>query len=341
VRSNRARVCAGEGLDAPSQGSRRSVLFLKGPETPTVRSLVLASAPQCLTAQQLRLGMERPPNAALEDFPDVLALVFERLPPIEQCVTVSRVARAWRRWAAAPRRDALRVEWRWVRSHRRQLPQWCLAEAWPRLSEPQRGHAALRAAACGDVERLRWLQAQEPCCLWTLRQMCSEAARNGHLDVLRWLRAQDPPACLWDAQTSWEAARGGHLDVLRWLRAQDPPCPWQHQMISAAAAGGHLDVLRWLRAQDPPCDWSLEACTAAAGGGHLDVLRWLRAQHPPCFWDETTCSIAALRGHLDALRWLRAQDPPCPWGVESCTEAARCGHLDVLKWPKTRPARGL
>lgn len=32
--------------------------------------------------------------------PDVLALIFQRLPIGDQCFTVSRVSKQWRQWAA-------------------------------------------------------------------------------------------------------------------------------------------------------------------------------------------------------------------------------------------------
>jgi hypothetical protein len=242
--------------------------------------------------------MEQPIGAAETEaahavcaLPDLMALVFERLPAVEQCVTVGRLSKAWRRWAA-PRCEALRAaEWHKQHWERLQVPQWCLAEAWPRIRAPQRASCAGRAAACGDVERLRWLRAQDPPC-YLANGLCEWAARNGHPNVVQWLRANDPP-CRWGTRTCAAAANAGHLDVLQWLRAQDPPCPWGESACSAAAAGDRLDVLRWLRAQDPPCPWGKHACTAAARHGHLDVLRWLRAQDPPCPWDEDRCRRAA------------------------------------------------
>jgi hypothetical protein len=159
---------------------------------------------------------------------DLVALVFERLPPAEQCVTVSRLARRWWRWAAS-RAEPLAVvlqhrepAWQW-RQRAPQLPLWSVAEAWPQLSAEQRTMAGLRAAACGDVERLRWL------------------------------RAQDPP-CPWDWQTCTAAARGGHLGLLRWLRAQDPPSPW-NKADCLEAAWEHDDVAVWIEMQASAVGW--------------------------------------------------------------------------------------
>jgi hypothetical protein len=241
--------------------------------------------------------------------PELLALVFERLPPVEQCVTVSRLAREWRRWASSRREQLLAaIAGQPLADRTRQPPRWCYAEAWPRLSDRQRSLAARRASACGDVERLQWLRAQAPPCPWET-ETCELAAEHGHLDVLRWLRAQDPP-CPWHELTCCYAAAEGHLDVLRWLRAQDPPCPWAHLACCDAAANGHLDVLRWLRAQDPPCPWGEGACLGAARHGHLDVLRWLRAQDPPCPWDKAACKVFA-RG-ADVRTWIDTQPEDSP-----------------------------
>jgi hypothetical protein len=224
--------------------------------------------------------MEQPPDAAARcgalavgALSELLALVFERLPHSEQSLTVGRLAREWRRWAA-PRRDELRRAWSVLPEDQRQLPLWCLIEAWPRMSGLQRGMTALLTAEWGNLERLRWLPAQDPSCPWR-GVMCDEAAHNGHLDVLRWLRAQDPPYP-WDKVTCSVAAASGHLDVLRWLRAQDPPCPWDERACTAAARGGHLDALRWMRAQDPACPWNKAACRAAARS--TGVCEWIDKQ---------------------------------------------------------------
>jgi hypothetical protein len=254
--------------------------------------------------------MEPPLDAAAVDgahavgaLPELLALVFERLPRVEQCVTVGRLAREWRRWAVSTR-EQLRAVWSELLPGKRQLPRWCLAEALPQLSERQLAVAARRAAGCGDLQRLQWLRAQRPAFGW------------------------DELTCTW-------AASYGHLDVLRWLRAQDPPCPWDEGTCNSAVLGGHLDVLRWLRAQQPPCPWSEQACGYAALRGHLDVLRWLRAQEPPCPWNERTCMAAAFFGSLDVLRWLRGQDPPCPGDKALCRNVAR--GAGIRAWINAQP----
>jgi hypothetical protein len=77
----------------------------------------------------------------------LLPLVFERLPPGEQCVVVGRLSREWRAWAAL-RRQRLQQERRaqdrdvspqssWYQVRRADyaaypLPLWAVQEAWPR-----------------------------------------------------------------------------------------------------------------------------------------------------------------------------------------------------------------
>ncbi|KAI8470767.1 MAG: hypothetical protein J3K34DRAFT_458686 [Monoraphidium minutum] len=293
--------------------------------------------------------------------PALLARIFERLPPVEQRVTVGRLSRAWRAWAA-PRAAALRREGRQeVRSNAAyRLPLWFVQEAWPSESTWRRTrmleraawhddtatlawarseggdakcwarHVCSGAAEGGSFAALQWLRRQEPPCPWD-EWTSRAAAVNGHLHVLQWLWEHEPP-CRWNDGACQEAARGGHLHVLQWLRRQEPPCPWSARACSAAAVNGHLHVLQWLRGQEPPCPCDGEACRAAAAGGHLHVLQWLRQQEPPCPWNGWVCRAAAAGGHLHVLQWLRGQEPPCPWTEWACEAAAAGGHLHVLQW---------
>ena len=126
----------------------------------------------------------------------VLALVFELLPPAEQCVTVAVLSREWHAWAAQKRNDlrrrlALEVGWAEPRLFDAfGLPLWLLCESWPRLSELQRRNAVYRAARHGDAVGLRW--AHSAGFDWD-GKVCHMAARGGHLAVLQWLRVQLPP----------------------------------------------------------------------------------------------------------------------------------------------------
>ena len=217
---------------------------------------------------------------------DVLALICSFLPPGAAILTVPRLNKALA--AAAARRTAdLRAAlaavadrgWFGPGLALFSIPLWALRQAWPRLTEDQRRHAAVRAAFHGDLAVLRWALPQLDITYWSC---CYAAAAGGQLAALQYARAL---GCSWDEWICRAAAGGGHMAVLQWARAQQPPCPWGEETCSAAAGGGHLAVLQWARAQDPPCPWDEKTCREAAGGGHLAVLQWVRAQHPPCPWD--------------------------------------------------------
>ncbi|KAI8470322.1 MAG: hypothetical protein J3K34DRAFT_521449 [Monoraphidium minutum] len=198
----------------------------------------------------------------------VLALIFERLPPVEQCVAVSRLGREWRRWA--PRAEQLRREHAAAALGARRLPLWFVQEAWPAQPSPAaRQRVVARAAWHGDVAALAWARHQQ-----------------------QGVGAED---CSWPAAVCRAAAEGGSLAALQWLRRQEPPCPWDDSVCRSAAEGGHLHVLQWLRGQEPPCPWSDGACSKAARRGHLAVLQWQRGQDPPC-----PCGFAALLAALNA-----------------------------------------
>ena len=257
----------------------------------------------------------------------VLGAIFERLPLAEQSMTVSRISCGWRQWAAA-RAPAIAF-----RAHDTggapELPEWCVREAWPRLTGSQRAARAEHAARQGNTEALEWMGEQGGF-HWS-DGSCQAAAGSGHLNTLQWLRRQQPPAP-WGEGTCAAAAAGGHLDVLQWARDQWPPCPWGRVMFRQAARGGHLAVLQWLRRVHTPFESDMWACQAAASGGHLEVLQWLRQHRPPYDWDEMACAAVARGGHLEVLQWMRRQAPPCPWNADVCTLAARGGHLAVLQW---------
>jgi hypothetical protein len=251
----------------------------------------------------------------------LLPLVFERLPPGEQCLTVARLGREWRAWAAA-RRAALHLG-AWCRPYNtHSVPLWALQEAWPGLEPYGKQQVARRAARHGDAQAIEWMlatggggnAARDPA-------LCSQAAAGGHLAVLQWLLQR---GCRWGESTCIEAARSGRLAVLQWARQHG--CPWGVNTSSSAADGGHLVVLQWLRQQG--CPWDERTCGSAADGGHLAVLQWAR-QHG-CPWDEYTCSRAAGSGHLAVLQWLRQHG--CPWDKKECKRRAWNRGKDVLPW---------
>jgi hypothetical protein len=290
--------------------------------------------------------------------PDLLAAgvplepVLERLPPIEQCLTVARLGREWRDWAT-PRRERLREAQRQLEREVRACPPlWALREAWPGLTRQQKDAAAARAARGGAGPLLQFMlcdggydshgrpalcaaaaagghlaalqlawQLGCPWDIWT----CRFAAAGGHLAVLQWARQH---GCPWDELTASYAAYGDHLAVLRWARQHG--CPWDNYTCREAARGGHLAVLQWARQEG--CPWNERTCTAAATGGHLAVLQWAR-QHG-CPWDDGTCRAAATGGHLAVLQWARQEG--CPWDRETCMLIAQ-RHEHVLAWIRAQP----
>ncbi|KAI8472352.1 MAG: hypothetical protein J3K34DRAFT_392383 [Monoraphidium minutum] len=306
------------------------------------RALTRVAVPRTLTRLQ-RVVSERAAAAAEHaaaaaatldkvSHPVVLALIFERLPPIEQCISVARLSRAWRRWAA-PKAEALRRKRRargGGAAHH--LPLWCMQEAWSSLPQPvARMGVLMHAARHGDVSALAWARrACAPAACWG-PLVCSAAASGGSLAALRWLRRQQPP-CPWDDRACRASGVHGHVHVLQWLRQQEPPCPWDADVCRVAAVRRDVRVLQWLRQQEPPCPWDATTHIAAAAHGRLHVLQWLRQQEPPCPWDEETCRSAVGHGHLHVLQLLRQQEPPCPWDEGACASAAAYGHLDVLQW---------
>jgi hypothetical protein len=113
--------------------------------------------------------MTAPANAADLVAAGLLPFVLERLPPMEQCLTVSRLGRGWRVWAA-PRQQRLReiqrgqvahgLVWDWMMEDgpdRRDCPPlWALREAWPELTPRQKDRAAVRAAHSGAGAELEF-----------------------------------------------------------------------------------------------------------------------------------------------------------------------------------------
>jgi len=167
---------------------------------------------------------------ALAAHADALPLIFARLPPEQQVLTIGALSPAWRQWAAL-RLDAI----------------------WADLSPSERVLAAKRAARDGNTAALEWARTAHGGVAWSLRHVDAAA---GSFQALQWLRDHELPSP-WDAVTwKWAlsaAARGGHLESLQWVRDQQPPYPWSETACTAAASEGHLETLKWLRAQEPSC----------------------------------------------------------------------------------------
>lgn len=183
------------------------------------------------------------PRPAPPQHESILKLIFERLPPGDQCFTISRISKQWALWST-PMQATLKAETqRSIFSHQRaasfQLPLWYLQEAWPTLSQHQRRWAAERAAF------------------------------RGGLHTLNWTRSAGVP---WDTPTCSCAASGGHLNVLKHIR--EGGCPWDGRTCLAAAARGQLEVLQY--AVGAGCPWSRGACRMVAlQRRQAHVVQWV------------------------------------------------------------------
>lgn len=232
--------------------------------------------------------------------------------------------------------------------------------------------AAEYAAACGNLDVVKWTEAQGHsvnvgvtfCAAefghvhiieYALakgvakhNRTTSYPASRGDLATVKWLKARDFP---WDAHTCAQAALSGNLELLQWVREQG--CRWDQFTCSRAASGGNVEVLKWARANG--CRWSSFTCEAAAENGHLACLEW--AWENGCEWTNNIVERAASGGHIHVLTWLKEHGVDwnkftiaaaakgghldcvkflhasgCPWSACACADAAAGGHLDVLKW---------
>lgn len=295
-----------------------------------------------------------------------LAMVFMRLPPSDQSVTVGRLSKHWQQWAAearAAQRAAIdtRLWISWPDAMKYPgLPQWYVREVFHTLPLSEQRRLVCAVARTGQDEAMHWLLEQaSPSsaafdgaaaaaaaaghlgllmllhasgCLCNAR-VCEAAAGSGHLAILQWARNAN---LAW-GDSCWAAAGGGHLNVLEWACAQVPPCPWDATACAAAAAGGHLEALQWLRSSpEAPCPLDEWTCAFAARAGHLHVLQWLR-HLPPRLMSSNICRLAAGAGQLAVVKWVRCIAPrPCPWNGNACTDAAANGHLSTLQWLRSQ-----
>lgn len=259
--------------------------------------------------------------------PDVLQLVFDKLPAEEACVTVGCVCRAWHSAAGQHRQQHPQDP-----SAAPLLPLWYSKELWDSNWPLRTRDELARAASAHDQVAALQHAFDRGRTLNPLRVSCF-LAQYGSLAALQWLHQRfnlDDVPHLGDVPLvicGSHAVRGGHLSVLQCLQHIGcSPCRWSASACRNAAGAGHLSSLQWLR--DNGCPWSEETCSSAAGGGHLAVLQWACANG--CPWGTWTCSAAARGGHLAVLQWARANG--CPWYEETCSEAETSGHLAVLEW---------
>ncbi|KIY96081.1 hypothetical protein MNEG_11880 [Monoraphidium neglectum] len=215
------------------------------------------------------------PGAAIKLGLDELQAIFERLPFIEQALTVSRLSREWREWSdarcgpwcgpgdgaiagdqdseahrdAASGPDAASTCAR-CGSRRARLeasspraPLWAVRDHWPGLSWRQELVAVQRAARHGDLEVLQWLHQAG---LYTFHAgglTVLTLAAHGHADALRW--AADEAGALWHEDACAAAARGGHLGVLAVAHARGRLAPEERERCRRAAKGDPA-VCEWL-----------------------------------------------------------------------------------------------
>jgi hypothetical protein len=223
--------------------------------------------------------------------------VFAALPLSLMHITIPRLSRYWRAWAASQPHVVGRSggEDFCVPDTDLFVPLWHAQERLPALVPVLKDDALphikpyLAAAAChDDIAALRWVQAEG--------------------------------LCRFDAGAAAAAAAAGALGALRMLL--DAGCPASHSP-GAAAAAGQVRVLRYLaeeRTQRPEgwCGFTAWACARAARGGHLAALQFLGQPGAP--YDDATAAAAAGGGHSELLRWALADGAPA--GRRAAMEAA-------------------
>jgi hypothetical protein len=247
------------------------------------------------------------PAACDEIDTTALQLVFAALPLSLMHITIPRLSRFWRAWAA----DQPRVQGRsggdgfCVRDLF--VPLWHARERLPALIRVLKDNALhqlyfyLAAAAChDDIAALRWVQAEG--------------------------------LCRFDADAAAAGAAAGALGALCILL--DAGCE-ASRAPGAAAAAGQVGVLRYLaeermRWPEGWCEFSAWECACAARGGHLAALQFLRQQGAP--YDDRTAAAAARDGRSELLRWALADGAPA--GARAAMEAvgdSDTGSLECLQ----------
>lgn len=135
----------------------------------------------------------------------------------------------------------------------------------------------LDARLCWHASRhsecLKWLRQRDPPCPWD--SFCFQlVAGRGDLDLLKWMQAQQP-LCLSSPNMLTAAVMSGSLATVQWLCQQG--VPWDSTRIEKATAhsavNGDRVMLEWLHAANYPLHRDIAATAAAAG--HLHLLIWL------------------------------------------------------------------
>lgn len=203
-------------------------------------------------------------------------------------------------------------------------------------------HAALAAARCGNVQRLRELgdAVRSERVLWaTLRHADS-------VDVATWLvdvggcPLPDPQAdVLTCRQLAAAAASAKHESVvkLRWLAGRGVLAVDAESLLVDAAAGGQLDAVRFLYDIQPEdgkrAALSGAVFVAAVRSGSVRMAEWMVRQNGgSCLADAVAYHAAAEMGDVGMLRWL-AVDAGCPRGVLTVQDV-------IFRWPVAGGAKG-
>ena len=131
------------------------------------------------------------------------------------------------------------------------------------------------AAAGGHVEVLQYLLGSE-CPKPSTFVVATRATRSGHLSVLKWMHANEwccVEQCRVDDQKTicGLAAQYGYLDLLKWLRLNS--VAWDKQKcMDLAAYAGHLDVVKFI--YNEWGKWTPCTKKNARDGRHISVLWW-------------------------------------------------------------------
>ncbi|GBF92424.1 hypothetical protein Rsub_04528 [Raphidocelis subcapitata] len=280
-----------------------------------------AAAPLLLspTTSPATAAGRRAASASAVSDPNLLAQIFDRLPPGAQCFTVCLVSREWRGWAE-PRRAELRREVEARRGSRCwegafSPPPWLLRAAWPGLSPLARRRAVQRAAFGGDVGALAWARAADACDGAGYGLDGGGGADNGNA-----------------GGGSSVVSSGGSSSIIR-STAGSYSCGAPAPAAAAPAAPA--------AAACGPVFRSSFICHSAARGGQVPALRLLLRWGCPC--DKWGVWAAASYGQVAALSFLVGAGRP--WDREHCLQVARSGgHRAVIDWidppPPPPPPRG-
>ncbi len=223
------------------------------------------------------------------------------------------------------------------------------------------------AAACGQVDRVMALLAQDPMAHHARdvrqRTAIQPAARYGQTAVVVALLTHDGTAHntrdIFRFAPIHAAAAHGHVDVVSALLAHDSRAHLAVingavKTIHLAALAGYANVVSVLLAHDETFDDARDAngCAAmhyAAEEGHIDVVRVLLAHDALAHNTQTRIGsraihVAARRGHVGVISALLAHDASThqarrPDGLVALDIAAHNGHEAIVAMLRAHDSR--